>query len=297
MTWSDFNTNTALERDILGRALPLVATESNGAASAIIDMAKPTSVAFLSAVDHLGMDPARCIDVLGIRPLLVGTSWKIVDVLLETALDLAGIPADQANGNRWISSKREQAATVPPGPGVGDAPWSALMKSYVATIELRHSLVHRTVYTDPAGALVGKNPSGKPLRPMTASEQEAFGRATLRAAQLVTADHPDDRIAADLAWQLAWLIDLHYVPQQTVPRLDALPMLTVILVPNTAPDGSYLLDLSEVRRRSPLGSTSVADLVIQFHGRPGQELRGRMERAPTEQVSIVPDQPPSWLAS
>jgi hypothetical protein len=58
----------------------------------------------------------------------------------------------------------------------------------------------------------------------------------------------------------------------------------------------YLLDLSVVRHRSSLGTTSVADLIIQFHDRPGQELRGRMENAPSDQMSINPDQPPPWLA-
>src|SRR5690349_24629021 len=107
---------------------------------------------------------------------------------------------------------------------------------------------------------------------MNPYEQEAFGRAVLRAAQLVTAAHPDDRGSADLTRQLASLSDLHHVTLHVVPRLDALPELTVVLVPDTAPDGTYLLDLAEVRRRSPLGTTSVADLVIRFHGRPRREL-------------------------
>jgi hypothetical protein len=168
------------------------------------------------------------------------------------------------------------------------------MTTYVETVEIRHSLVHRRAYTDTSGTLTGPTPAGATLT-MSPSEQEAFGRAVLRSAELVTAAQPDDRVAADLAWQLAALSALHPVQLHVVPRIGPLPELTVILVPGTAPDGTYLLDLPTVRHRSPLGTTSVADLVIQFHGRPGQELRGRMEKAPSEQVSIDPDRPPSWL--
>jgi hypothetical protein len=113
---------------------------------------------------------------------------------------------------------------------------------------------------------------------MTAPEQESFGRAVLRAAQLVTAAQPDERVAADLTAQLASLRGIHEVPLQVTPRIGSLPELTVILVPGTGPDGTYLLDLGEVRRRSSLGTTSVADLVIRFHDRPGQELGPVMRR-------------------
>lgn len=53
---------------------------------------------------------------------------------------------------------------------------------------------------------------GTPLRPLTETEQEAFARAALRAAQLVIAPAPDDRIAADLIRFQTYCRDLHDEP-------------------------------------------------------------------------------------
>jgi hypothetical protein len=80
--------------------------------------------------------------------------------------------------------------------------WRALTTTYVETADLRHSLVHRTVYTDPSGALIGVDRARNPLRPLSVEEQEAFGRVALRAVQVVTAQHADPRIEADLIGQL-----------------------------------------------------------------------------------------------
>jgi hypothetical protein len=41
VTWADFDTNSALERDVLLRCLPLAATESTGSSRITIDMAVP----------------------------------------------------------------------------------------------------------------------------------------------------------------------------------------------------------------------------------------------------------------
>jgi hypothetical protein len=117
-----------------------------------------------------------------------------------------------------------------------------------------------------------------------------------RATQLVIADTPDGRVAADLTRQLAGLIGIHGASLPVVDQLGALYELTLIL--EHIPHGDdYLLDLDAVRHRSPLGPTSVADLIIQFHGRPSQELRGRMENAPSDLMSINPDRPHSWLST
>jgi hypothetical protein len=39
MSWDDFDTHTALERDMLVRALPLVPTQSDGMTTAVVDLA------------------------------------------------------------------------------------------------------------------------------------------------------------------------------------------------------------------------------------------------------------------
>lgn len=39
MSWADFDVDSALERDLLVRALPLVPTTSDGSLTAVVDMA------------------------------------------------------------------------------------------------------------------------------------------------------------------------------------------------------------------------------------------------------------------
>jgi hypothetical protein len=50
----------------------------------------------------------------------------------------------------------------------------ALTATYVKTVQLRHSLVHRAAFTDPSRVLVGHNEQGNHLRPVTPEEREAF---------------------------------------------------------------------------------------------------------------------------
>lgn len=87
MTWATFDVNTALERDLLLRSLPLIPTQSDGSSSATIDFAADTANVAISVVDTVGATPSECVDLLAIRPLLVGAAWKILDLLFETALE------------------------------------------------------------------------------------------------------------------------------------------------------------------------------------------------------------------
>jgi hypothetical protein len=85
MTWSEFDISTALERDVLWRALPLVATESTGESHAVVDMGEPgarmfadvDATIFSTFHEVVGPNPGGCVDLLQIRPLLVGTAWKV----------------------------------------------------------------------------------------------------------------------------------------------------------------------------------------------------------------------------
>jgi hypothetical protein len=188
MTWSDFDTDSALERDVLRRALPLVPTVSDGSRRITVDQITGTMHAALTFGDTLGPTPAGCIDLLGIRPLLVGTAWKIIDLLLEAALD-ADNQKPPNNRLRWrIDEKINTAIARTARPSlISSQAWDPLMGTYVATADLRHSLVHRRVHTDAANALIGHDSTGVALRPLTPGEQEALARTALRAAELVTA--------------------------------------------------------------------------------------------------------------
>ena len=83
---------------MLRRALPLAETVSTGNAHATVDLAANRVAIGVFLSETAGATPASCVDLLGIRPLLTGAAWKVLDLLLEAALDLAGQTPDQNRG-------------------------------------------------------------------------------------------------------------------------------------------------------------------------------------------------------
>ena len=62
----------------------------------------------LNLGDTIGPTPTGCIELLQVRPLLVGTAWKVLDLLLETALDL--VPLRRDRNHHWsIDAKVKHA--------------------------------------------------------------------------------------------------------------------------------------------------------------------------------------------
>jgi hypothetical protein len=300
VSWQDFDTDSALERNLLERALPLVAIQSTGDWRATIDMTRPeeTTTAHVQFTEVIGATPERCVDLLQIRPLLLGTAWKVLDLLLEEALAEAGEQPDQKKKSRWSIERKKALAQKGAGkPGaLSISSWRVLTLSYVLTVDLRHSLTHRSVFTDPTGALVGHDDDGNPIRPMPPEEQVAFVRAVLRAAQLVLAPASDDRIATDLVRQLGALTGLHGVALPAVQPSEMLREITAIVGRDPAAPGHYVLDVSALRVRVDLPAGAPADVIVQLKDRPGQELRGRLEHAPEQVVLLDPAAPPSWLS-
>lgn len=302
MTWQEFDEETALERDTLHRSLPLVPLASRGDADAVIDMATGHAQVELHVNETLGPTPGGCVELLGIRPLLVSAAWKVIDLLLETAYELAGQPPDL--GQRWsIEGKAKLASVAAARPAaIEDGPWQALTRTYVETIELRHSLVHRRARLDGEKALVGVRADGTPLRPLTATEQEAFARAALRVAELVVGAPRAARVQADLARQLGHLTALHGISLPPVALRDAMPGITVIVYPQASTDTNdglqavgYAIDLRRVRE--VFGDAQYADLTVRISDRPGADLYGNLENAPADDVIIIdPERPPGWLA-
>lgn len=295
MSWTDFEADSALERVLLERALPLVPTASDGSSRSTIDLAADTANVAIAVGDTLGPTPSGCVELLQIRPLLIGAAWKVLDLMLEMALHESGRQPDTKRG--WSLKRKVTEAGRVPGPSqMNTQAWTALMNTYVETAQLRHSLVHRRVHTDASRALVGTDESNSPLRPLTATEQEAFVRAVLRAAEVVTAQSPDDRTEADLFRQLGALSAIHGQQLPYVSLLDALPEITVVIEASGGSHDRYTIDVPALKARQPFQGATHADLIVQFRDKPGQELRGRLEKAPDEVVFIDPDDPPDWLA-
>ena len=141
MSWADFDDASGLERDMLLRALPLVPTQSSAEWRMRIDFAAPEPVrAQIAANDIIRATPDACVALLGIRPLLFGAAWKVLDLLLEEAFCQAGELPDRSRGYS-VGQKGGLARSGAGRPGTikGDI-WRAITLTYDATRVLRDSL-------------------------------------------------------------------------------------------------------------------------------------------------------------
>jgi hypothetical protein len=293
MTWQDLDEATSLERELLRRALPLAPTVGRRSSSSILDQATGAVDYALTFEDSLGPDSAAWVERLGIRPLLVGAAWKVLDLLFEETLRLGGEPPN--GSGRWtIEAKRQLAQRFACQPAaIEHDVWRALCQVYVETIELRHSLVHRQAYVTATGDLVGMSRGGIELRPFTADQQDAFARAVQLAATVVTEPSPDNRTRADLSRQLYYLSDLHDADLPPVALGDVPDHWTVIVEAVGDATNMYALDLALLRSKVSIANV---DVTVRFPDRLGQDLRGRLEEAPAcEVVMIEPNNPPPWL--
>lgn len=295
MSWSDFDVASALERDVLARALPIFPPTGTYARATYDATAERTQVA-IGVTDSLGPTAEGCIERLALRPLLVGAAWKVLDILYEEALrqrcippnnrGLYSIAAKQRRARRGIARPRQFPSSV----------WIPLMALYANSVELRHSLVHRTVRIDASQSLIGVRESGHALRSLTVDEQEAFGRAALLAASVAVggADIRDD---ARLLGHLAVLAAVHrrQVAGATAPRV--VPEITVMVDPDAMDPRLYAFDAPAIRAWLPFpDARDFVDMIVIPRGRTGQELRGRLEDAPDAVLRFDPDAPPPWLA-
>jgi hypothetical protein len=82
-----------------------------------------------------------------------------------------------------------------------------------------------------------------------------------------------------------------------VPPYQVLREITAIIGLDATARCRYVLDVPALQARVGLPAGAPADVIVQLQDRPGQELRGRLEHAPDEVVSLDPAAPPSWLSS
>ena len=98
MSWNDFDEESALERDMLQRALPLLPTVADPSHAMTIDLGAQGRTFHDGSNRRSRPDPSDCVETLRIRPLLVGAAWKVVDLLLETAFEEDGLAPDSGPG-------------------------------------------------------------------------------------------------------------------------------------------------------------------------------------------------------
>lgn len=180
---ADYLDDISFELLVISRCSPLMDTTQQ--ASATYNMQTNQMLVSMAITDTAGMTLRQAVDKLGMRPLAFGAAWKCLDLLLEHALAADG-HAGSGKAGRWHIAEKIRHAQALHGQAkpLSSSPdvWKRLTAVYIATEQVRHSLVHRSAKTDANNNLVGVDEAGAPLRPLTVTEQEAMLRVAQRVA-------------------------------------------------------------------------------------------------------------------
>jgi hypothetical protein len=154
-TLQDFEEGTAFELYVLERVRPAI--EQHGGSP--IDLRDSKSIAAVGVFFSESVSGAA-VDALKdeLAPLMFGAAWKILDLLLEFALNRAGLAPAR---NRWSIAEKQKHALS----GHGDRDvlrcsqpvWDTILRVYANTVEHRHCLVHRTAKVDAGTGTNGGN--------------------------------------------------------------------------------------------------------------------------------------------
>jgi hypothetical protein len=204
---SDFLDDVALELVVIEKVAPLLVTEGPVAESTYDPASDYMNISLTINSIIGGMSLTEAVEKLGIRPLAFGSAWKVLDLLLEYALAAAGmVPRDR---RRWTIT--EKASHAQAGAGLASplsndpVLWKQLLAAYVATEEVRHSLVHRRATVGAGGELTGVDRAGAALRPLSKDEQVHFMRAVQRTVSYLQQTTLTSRDEAALLGELEQL--------------------------------------------------------------------------------------------
>lgn len=302
---SEFEDDTAFERYVLDRATPLL-PRSQG--TSVIELGEfnsaGVSIGVQPAMVHVGLTDSGGsagdrLSADDIRPFFFGAAWKVLDQLIELALEQAGVPHDRRRDYSIMFKVREAAGgRVTPVPPFDVRPdlWSRTIMTYASTHVLRNSLTHRQLIVDPAtGDISGVPSPGEPApTPLTVAEQLAFCQVAVGAAQAVIDGKLPTRRADQLSWTLDQLASHHGQP--TLGASPAQGMIPVVIVrPTLGPSDELTLDFADIadRARAAVGGVSHYDLEI--HLPDHRVLAGPLEDAPQGRVTFALASPPGWL--
>ena len=302
---TEFEDDTAFERYVLDRAMPLL-PRSQG--TSVIELGE-----FNSAGVSVGVQPAMAyvgltdsggsagdqLSADDIRPFFFGAAWKVLDQLIELALEQASVLHDR-NSDYSIKFKVGKAASgsVTPVSPFDRRPdlWSPTIITYASTHVLRHSLTHRRLIVDPAtGDINGVPRPGEPApTALTVAEQSAFCRVAVGAAQAIIDRQLPTRRADQLSWTLDQLSSHHGQP--SFGASPAQGMIPVIIVrPTPGPSEELMLDFTDIASRARAAVGGVSHYDLEIHLPDHRVLAGPLEDAPQGRVTFAVASPPGWL--
>ena len=154
VTVEDFDEATLFERLALDRVRPVVGDESTDE----LDLRSPDQQG--GAIVHVRLHCSVSADAvnslaIALTPLLFGAAWKILDLFVELALNLARPQRDN-----WRIEEKTAAARRGDGERSiltdDTSIWRAVLAIYAATAEHRHCVVHRqAMFSNQPRQLVG----------------------------------------------------------------------------------------------------------------------------------------------
>lgn len=287
-TVQEFDDSTSLERRMLEWASPR-SRRSKTPTRTDLRGSQNISVG-LSGV--LTSDSGRREALEEFRPLLFGIAWKILDLLLEYALDGLAGPKQK----KWlIEAKRGHArsfaGTLPSVTGTTDI-WQRLCLVYDATVEARNALVHRRLEVDANGSFVNLPASPNTI---TVVEQEAMQGFALCCSEVVLRQSCRTRDELILGWYLNTLANLHGLP--LLPSsVEGAPVIVVV---NAERRGSrWVFDAQSAyeKAKSIHPGCSIFDLEIHLQGSTLPPVRGELESAAQDPVrSFDPAVVEPWM--
>ncbi|MFE3983098.1 hypothetical protein ACFXPR_01315 [Nocardia tengchongensis] len=301
---TEFKDETAYERYVLehtasfvpkvdGRSI--IELGDGGTVSANIQ-APPARVTALATDGTQSYDGSDGVDLQVIRAMVFGAAWKVIDLLVELSLNQG--PAAKQRYSIDFKAKEATAGSVSPLPPFVVLPdiWDRVMASYVATIALRHSLVHRRLDVDQTTGLITatSDPKDPPVSPMTSDEQVAFGRVADGVAQAVIAGQLAPRQENSVKWLLDQLAAHHGKQLFGVSAKEGL-IPEVIIRPTVGVMNNVTIDFDSVRRRAHDAVGGLAYYDLRIHLPNGGILSAPLEDAPSGRLTFSVDQLPGWL--
>lgn len=293
-TVKDFDEATLFERLTLDRVRPVVGDES-------IEEIDLRSLDQQGVTIHMRVQCSISADAvnslaLALTPLLFGAAWKILDLFVELALNQSGAKPKRTN---WTIDEKVTAAQGGLGLSTlltGDvALWRAVLCAYAATHQHRHCVVHRTAqFSSQAVQLDGVDKRGKPLRPMTNDELNAFLVIAQEVASAVIAGGAEPRSADYLRFELDQLREHTGFPELGGKQRSKPVMVRMAPIPVAA--DLYELDFKAAYARATKARPhSHYDAWIDYPNDSGRTLYARMEDVPKETVRFGLGSPPPFL--
>lgn len=285
-TIDEFEEEIAWERAVLSMAVPLMPLESLGDN---LDLRTNRVTVHVGSTLSFNSNTNLRDSLL---PLFFGAAWKILDLCLELALSNTDIDPDQ--GNRWSIQRKSQLVLSHSGnlpiSNMDEQIWEICGSLYANTEEIRHSLVHRRVRVDPSTyELIAVDSEGISLEAISYQEQWAFCIFAQRIAQVITEGIMSARIKTEIQSQITKLQRIHGFDIQglnkTTPPIgiaDNFPINGQIDIP-------YYLN----RAKNTFPEATYFDLWLYLED--GRILKGELESAPEETISIDINDLPDWL--